>query len=382
MMRRLPIGDIPFPPLERANLAGSLREADDPWALYEATGRAIRQDLIAALPTGYSLEGRRVLDFGCGAGRALRHFVRSGPDAEFWGCDIDAESVGWLQEHLSPPLHLFANDELPPLDRPDESFDLVYAVSVFTHLSRSWSAWLLELHRLLRPEGLLLATFMGEGWCQEIAGESWDEDRMGMLTLRPGQGWELGGPMILHSPWWIREYWGRLFDVVSLSPHGFPGTDLNAGQGIVVLRRKEVRITQAELEALSDDPREATALAHNVDLLMQELEELRPDWTRLSGERERSSRELARAQVDEASALERLRATSAGLLEANQRLAQLPLMANRVELVLEENVWLVEERTRLEERIERLQARIDVIESSKSWRLSGPLRRLRQALRR
>ncbi len=45
----------------------------------------------------------------------------------------------------------------------DGSFDLIWAVSVFTHLAETWSAWLLELHRVLKPGGILLATFMGEG---------------------------------------------------------------------------------------------------------------------------------------------------------------------------------------------------------------------------
>ena len=40
--------------------------------------------------TQYS--GARVLDFGCGAGRLLRHFVGDAEDGEFWGCDIDVPS--------------------------------------------------------------------------------------------------------------------------------------------------------------------------------------------------------------------------------------------------------------------------------------------------
>lgn len=372
---------MPLPPLDCAHRVGSLREADDPWALYDEIGRAIRADLLAALPDGYSLGGRRVLDFGCGAGRSLRHFVESDPDAELWGCDIDEPSIDWLRQHLSPPLHVFANGELPPLDRPDESFDVVFAVSVFTHLARSWSAWLLELHRVLKPGGLLLATFMGEGWCREFTGEEWDEDRVGMLTLRPGQAWDEGGPMILHSGWWIREHWGRLFDVVSLDPYGFPEKEPGDGQGMAVLRKKDVRLTAADLEARSDDPREAASLAYNVELLTRELEELRPAAKWLGAERERAGRELARVAADGESTEERLRVASAALLDANQRLAQLPLMESRVEAAIEESVWLVAERGRLEERIATLQAHVDLIEGSRSWRLAAPLRRLRRALR-
>jgi SAM-dependent methyltransferase len=268
-------GAFPLPPFDLATRVGSLDNTANPWELYEAIGRASRDDLLAALPVGFSLEGRRILDFGCGAGRTLRHFIEAGSPGEFWGCDIDAASVAWLRDTLSPPLHPFVNGELPPLAQPDEMFDLIYCVSVFTHLSRSWSAWLIELHRVLRPEGLMLVTFMGEGESQTIAGEEWNEDAVGMLTLRSGQPWSNGGPMILHSPWWIREHWGRLFDIVSLSPYGFPARGSGTGHGLVVMRKKEVNLTPIELEALSDDPREAESLARNINHLVRELETLR-----------------------------------------------------------------------------------------------------------
>lgn len=266
---------LPYPPFELASRVGSLEGQERPWEQYEAIGRASKDALLAMLPAGYLAGGRRVLDFGCGAGRTLRHFVEDGSPAELWGCDIDRASVEWMRERLSPPLHPFVNGELPPLAQPDEAFDLVYCVSVFTHLARSWSAWLVELHRVLKPAGLLLATFMGEGMCRTVAGEDWDEDVVGMLTLNPGQSWDLGGPMILHSPWWIQEHWGRLFEVVSLSPYGFPDAEGAAGHGLVLMRKRDVSATAAELERPGEDPREARALAHNVDHLARELERLR-----------------------------------------------------------------------------------------------------------
>ena len=267
--------DLPLPPYELASRVGSLENTPDPWAHYESIGRASREDLLGALPADFSFEGRRVLDFGCGAGRTLRHFVAAGPAAELWGCDIDQASIAWLEQSLSPPLHVFANGELPPLDQPDESFDLVYCVSVFTHLVRSWSAWLLELHRLLRPGGLLVATFMGKGQSEVVAGEPWDEGRVGMLTLKPGQPWDAGGPMVFHSPWWIREHWGRAFELLSLTESGFPGAPAGLGHGVATMRKRDTAPSTADLEALSEDPREAPALAHNVDHLMRELEDLR-----------------------------------------------------------------------------------------------------------
>ena len=82
--------------------------------------------------------------------------------------------------------------------------------------------------------------------------------------------------MVLHSPWWIREHWGRLFDLLSLTPYGFPGAQPGDGHGVATMRKKEISLVPADLEAPSSDPREVTALAHNVDHLMCELEQLRP----------------------------------------------------------------------------------------------------------
>jgi SAM-dependent methyltransferase len=273
---------LPVPPFDLASRVGSLAEYDDPDAVYEIFGKAIKDDLVAGLPEGYSMAGRRILDFGCGAGRTLRHFITENTDAELWGCDIDVPSVEWLRQNLAPPLNVFLNGDAPPLDQPDGKFDLIYCVSVFSHLTRHWAEWLLELHRLLKPDGLLLATVMGRGFSESIAQEQWDADRVGMMVLAPGQAWSAGGPMVFHSPWWIRAHWGRAFDIVSLGESGFAVPDPDNGQGLVVMRRKQVQLTPDDLRRISDDPREAVALDHNVDRLMGELETLRPHLASVS----------------------------------------------------------------------------------------------------
>lgn len=266
---------IPFPPLELANRVGSLADAGDPWSYYDHIGANTKRDIVAALGEDWSFTGKRVLDFGCGAGRTLRHLLEEARVAEICGCDIDAESVAWLEATLCPPLSVFTNGEEPPLDLPDGRFDLVYAVSVFTHLTDSWSRWLLELHRLLVPGGLLLTTYMGRSICEAIIGEPWVDDGYGMNVLRQGEPWSAGGPMVFHDPWWIRAHWGRAFEIVSLTEGGF-GSDDAMGQGTVVLRRREVTLTPADLEALEPgEPREATALAHNVRQLLAETTDLR-----------------------------------------------------------------------------------------------------------
>src|SRR5208282_423786 len=193
----------------------------------------------------------------------------------FWGCDIDEESIDWMQENMSPPFHVFVNGTEPPIEMADSSFDLIWAISVFTHLTSSWSRWLVELHRLLRPDALLFVTFMGSGMSQEIAGEAWNENNFGMNVIKYGQSWDLGGPMVLHSPWWIEEHWGRAFEIISLVPDGFaskPWLD----HGAVLMRKRDRAIDPEKLERIAArDGRETRALAHNVSQLHEECFDLR-----------------------------------------------------------------------------------------------------------
>ncbi len=188
---------------------------------------------------------------------------------------------------------MFQNGEKPPLDRPDGYFDLIWCVSVFTHLTDTWSAWLLELRRVLAPGGLLVITYMGEGMSELITGESWDERNIGMNVRRIGQSWELGGPMVLHSPWWIREHWGRAFEIVEVRPYGF-AMDPPSGQGTVVLRKNDVEVDIPAIERIQPgDEREVDALLHNARTLTDEIVELRRNTDHLGAGLEDVSRRLS-----------------------------------------------------------------------------------------
>jgi len=269
------VSEVPVPPAELVRYVGH-READDALGNYERAGPVLGEHLLRSLPADLELDGCRVLDFGCGPGRLMRFFVaRLGRGAVVHGCDIHGQSIAWLRGHLPAPHEAFVSADAPPLPRPAASYRLIYATSVFTHLAASWSAWLCELHRLLEPGGVLAATIMGRG-CASLFGEDpWDEGRIGMLVLGPGRPWEAGGPMVLHSEWWLRAHWGRGFEIVSLDPTGFgmSGEDWPS-QGLVVMRRRDASVTPAELEARSDDPREYAALAHALERSQSEAIEL------------------------------------------------------------------------------------------------------------
>jgi SAM-dependent methyltransferase len=218
------LADVPMPPRELIQRTDLRREdRSDEWlrAFYDRTGAARLRGLERALPDDFDLRGRRVLDFGCGAGRVLRQLYPIAASGEFWGCDTYEPTIAWLEQNLSPPFRFYVNDERP-MPHPDEYFDLIFAISVFTHITHEWAAWLLELHRILKPEGLLAATFIGPDSWERSLHRRVDEDELGIAMLRLDQSYaETSGPLVLHSPWWLEAHWGRAFEEVTLWPHGF-----------------------------------------------------------------------------------------------------------------------------------------------------------------
>lgn len=217
--------------------------------MYLRLGRLSRDEIQAALGrVGRSVAGcERVLDFGCGCGRTLLWFREMASGTRFYGTDIDAEAIAWCQGNL--PFATFGvNQPLPPLSYPDEHFDLVYALSVFTHLSEEQQhRWIDELHRVLRPGGIALLTFLGyhpdvragsvggavptgplslTPW-QLLSAEQLQElQRRGILFMPEIKLRDLfprGYGNTFHTQDYIREAFGRRFALLDYQPRGLAG---------------------------------------------------------------------------------------------------------------------------------------------------------------
>lgn len=258
---------------------------------YLRQGEAIRDAIVGLLGPDWSWDGKRVLDFGCGSGRVLRWLLDTADGAELYGCDIDAPCVAWTAENLQP-VQAMAIDPDPPLDYPDAAFDLVYATSVFSHLTDSWADWLLELRRVLRPGGTLIASVMGRASSEAIAHEPWDPDRIGMNVLGYGRPWPAGGPMVLHSEWWIRAHWGRAFEITGFREGGI------VGQDAIVMRRPDAPPpTRSELtEPEPAEPRELRAALHSIEQLHREHAELNAAHDRYASAYHAEARRVAELQ--------------------------------------------------------------------------------------
>lgn len=104
----------------------------------------------------------RVLDWGCGVGRVIRHMQPLLPGSGLYGCDINAEMIRWNKAHYHH-IDFTTIDHVPPMDYDSLFFDLVYGLSIFTHIEATMQTeWLQELYRLLNKNGILLVTTQGK----------------------------------------------------------------------------------------------------------------------------------------------------------------------------------------------------------------------------
>jgi SAM-dependent methyltransferase len=151
-------------------------------------------------------KGRRALDFGCGCGRTIMWFLADGRGAEFHGVDVDAEAVEWCKRHLRAGQFQATLPE-PPLPYPAEYFDVVYCLSVFTHLNeRMQDAWLAELHRAMKPGGALLLTVYGEAASERLDADGRRELRERGIVHRRSQKLKGLVPEWYHTTFHTREY--------------------------------------------------------------------------------------------------------------------------------------------------------------------------------
>jgi SAM-dependent methyltransferase len=208
---------------------------DTDLASFDRHGRSICGDLLDAI-AGFRIPlgaDSRVLDFGCGCGRVFRHLVPQ-CDAQVEGSDIDAEAIAWSNSNLKDGAFR-QNPEMPPLPFEDGRFDLIYSISVFTHLPEDMQlAWLAELARVAKPGAFLLLTVHGPDLLP--AGDTDAARRIAdhgfcYLRLEATEGLPDFYRTAYHAEHYIRREWARLMQI-----EGVLRREIGGHQDLVVAR--------------------------------------------------------------------------------------------------------------------------------------------------
>jgi SAM-dependent methyltransferase len=229
---------------------------------YIEGGRAAALALDAALAPRSFGGFSAVLDFGCGPGRVIDHVADlsdrapqplgvevpgpSGGPPRLVGVDVDAESIAWANAHARGAA-FEATSARPPLPFADREFELIYSISVLSHLDPvAQDTWLAELVRILIPGGVALLSTHGPSayaafasgevrtaWCDPQAfraHESLRSDDILSVPYRQSRwsrgdlpGVEEGYGLTFHGPGYIRAHWSRFLDVEAILPRAISG---------------------------------------------------------------------------------------------------------------------------------------------------------------
>jgi SAM-dependent methyltransferase len=220
--------DFALPPLRIAfDAFGSLD-----WTLYRQMGLQHAEYMAGLIRKHVGPRPGRILEFGCGPARVIRHLPRHlPPTTVLLGCDYNRRTICWCRRAIAG-VKFLDNNLSPPLDLPSKSLDAAYCISVFTHLSAEMQrAWRDELLRVLKPGGLLIFTTHGTKYRDEAlsAAEQSRYDAGQLVTrgnVREGKKYFLTH----HAPGYVREVLLKGLEILEFDAGGI-------GQDVWVVRK-------------------------------------------------------------------------------------------------------------------------------------------------
>jgi SAM-dependent methyltransferase len=224
------------PPLPPSNLIFLVTGSESPqWFLDSgrSSSEAIRE--ILAKQDLKIEQFSSVLDFGCGVGRIMRHWSATrGP--RWHGTDYNPQLIEWCREHLK-----FAQFNINTLSGKlpyeDETFEFIYAYSVFTHLNETLQFfWINELSRVLKPGGYIYFTTHGDFYVKGLTPEEREQFQRGQPVVREQQESGSNFCAVFHPPSYVHETIAKGFVVVDF----IPGNDQGRSAHDVHLIKKPV----------------------------------------------------------------------------------------------------------------------------------------------
>lgn len=217
-------GRPPLPPGALIYLVAGHRSAR--WFLKggRSASEAIRETLNK---NGIEIEQfGAILDFGCGVGRIMRHWSGLRRPTRY-GTDYNPKLIEWCKNNLKFA-EFRVNTLSGGLPYEPETFDFIYAFSVFTHFNQSLQLyWINELSRVLKPGGYIYLTTHGEYYVSGLPIEEQEQFRNGQLVVREAE--QSGSNMCsaFHPVSYVREKMAQNFTVADFIPCGAQGDSMH-----------------------------------------------------------------------------------------------------------------------------------------------------------
>jgi len=135
---------------------------------------------VAVLKHHGLAEGMAIFDLGCGCGRTAQALQRSGWQGSYTGVDVIERFVAELRTKC-PGYQAFRHRS-SSVPMPDESLDMLFHWSVFTHLApEECYLYMQDMFRALKPGGKLVFSFI-----ELTDSEHWTifDNRLSRITRR------------------------------------------------------------------------------------------------------------------------------------------------------------------------------------------------------
>jgi len=234
--------DLPIPPPENIKrVAGS-----DNLIFFRLAGKSTfnHLDFVLRKYLQKSISDfNNICDFGCGCGRITRYMPVTKKNRVV-GFDIDKENIEWCKKNYNNYSFLTINTR-PPIDIESNSFDLIIAVSVFTHLNKDLQfIWLDELNRICKDSGIVLATINSDRtWFYSRTGTHNDFKKYlknGIIDYFSNRDFEgkieIENDYVntLHRHDYILKEWQKYFKIIDIISGAIQGN-----QDLVVMQKKE-----------------------------------------------------------------------------------------------------------------------------------------------
>jgi ubiquinone/menaquinone biosynthesis C-methylase UbiE len=143
------------------------------------------KSLLKKISKHKEINNVNILDWGCGPGRIIRHIPElTNFECNYYATDYNEKSIQWCRANLKN-IEFNHNSLEAKLPYKDDNFDIIYGLSIITHLSEAMHyEWYNELYRVLKRGGIMLLTSQGDNFRTKLTPQELELYEQGKLVVR------------------------------------------------------------------------------------------------------------------------------------------------------------------------------------------------------